>query len=270
MRRRPNIRDKNQPPITNFFSPEGLKTLTFYNIDGMEHRFMFDENMTISDVQEALRKNDNRDFRVSSVDDFDKPIKELPENFEISLFPYKATVNFRFFNVYDRGLGQQEELLYETTKEMELKGLSGDVLEESARRIWNGLSNEQKKYPTTFFRDSEGSIFVNSKPLTFDNKSTRFIDMPDVYGSEKNVIDVNSVVSNFYPQNNNLINDESSTGITYQSYDDNGEYFNPEQSGYTQNAYGVWVPNSGGRKKKRNTKTKRRRKNARKSKRRRY
>jgi hypothetical protein len=227
---------------------------------------MFNENMTLSDVQNVLRDNDNRDFIVSP-ENLNKKIKELrPKDLTFNLFPYKAIVNFRFFNVYDRGIGQQEELLYETSKEMELNNLDGSLLEEVAKRIWRELTDEQKKYTTTFFR--EGRIVVNSKPLPLEKKSMNLIEMPNVYSKLNNVIDVDSVVSNSYPQNNkqSFDDDEISNGITSESYDDN-DYFVPNPDEYEQ-INGIWMrKTNGGKKKKRSTRKKRR--NARKSKRRR-
>jgi hypothetical protein len=260
---------RNQP-ITNFFPRKVDTILTFSDIDNTKYELKFNENMTLSDVQNVLRDTNNRDFIVSS-ENLNKKIKELlPEDLTFKLFPYKAIVNFRFFNVYDRGIGQQEELLYETSKEMELNNLDGSLLEEVALRIWKELTDEQKKYTTTFFR--EGRIVVNSKPLPLEEKSKNLIEMPNVYSKLNNVIDVDSVVSNSYPKNiqQSFDDDEISNGITSESYDD--DYFVPNPDEYEQDAYGVWVKKKeltgyGGKKKKRNTRKKR--KNARKSKRRR-
>ncbi len=261
----------HQTKLSDFFPQKGDKILTFYDIDKTKSRLMFNENMTLSDIQNVLRDNDNRDFIVSP-ENLNKKIKELrPKDLTFNLFPYKAIVNFRFFNVYDRGIGQQEELLYETSKEMELNNLDGSLLEEVALRIWRELTNEQKKYSTTFFR--EGRIVVNSKPLSLEEKSTNLIEMPNVYSRLDNVIDVDSVVSNSYPQNIQQSfdnDDEISNGITSESYDDN-DYFVPNPDEYEQ-INGIWMPKDnryryGGKKKKRSTRKKR--KNARKSKRRR-
>lgn len=241
-------KNNNQPRITNYFSPVGQKILTVYNNDGTQYRFIFDENWTLGDVQNAFRENDNRDFIISSVDDFNKPIKELPNDFQIDLFPYKANVTFRFVNVYDGLNTQRAEILYQTSKEMDLQNLNGNILEEVAKRIWSELTSRQKKYKTTFFR--EVRIAVNSKYLR--DMSINFIDLPNVKTTENNIIKMDVVVSNIYPQevNNNI-----------EVNDNNVDYFNPAENGY-EYINGVWMK-KGGKKSKRRTRQKRKSKKSR-------